>query len=346
MAEPLAAPAWALPWWVSLPPQDRSFCTAVGLERLIDSRIGDIRNEARFPEDHRGRGLRPRHPHGRAGDRADLLRGSDRHLPDQCHGHSRRSGGGPPDAVAEAASSWSPATSATRTTSGSGAIANMIRWAAKTPTVRRRAAPNWLPSAYRASFFSNPEGTAARNRPRRQCVRRRRLGRRQADSRSDALGRNADVPARIRNPRNVRPWQHVLEPVRGYLMLGRPPDRHRRGLCRRLEFRPRPRRGRRRGDAGGPGHRQMEWTAARTIWSSGGPMIRRRRSFCASTARKPMSSSAGSRSCPSSEAVSMTVEWHFAGTSGILERYFNSRSSRSPNMPLRGRSAASQASMA
>ena len=28
------------------------------------------------------------------------------------------------------------------------------------------------------------------------------------------------TPARIRNPRNVRPWQHVLEPVRGYLMLG------------------------------------------------------------------------------------------------------------------------------
>lgn len=28
-------------------------------------------------------------------------------------------------------------------------------------------------------------------------------------------------PARIRNPDAVRPWQHVLEPVRGYLMLGR-----------------------------------------------------------------------------------------------------------------------------
>jgi CDP-glucose 4,6-dehydratase len=27
------------------------------------------------------------------------------------------------------------------------------------------------------------------------------------------------IPTRIRNPRSVRPWQHVLEPLRGYLML-------------------------------------------------------------------------------------------------------------------------------
>lgn len=29
----------------------------------------------------------------------------------------------------------------------------------------------------------------------------------------------ADEPVRIRNPRNTRPWQHVLEPVLGYLIL-------------------------------------------------------------------------------------------------------------------------------
>lgn len=28
------------------------------------------------------------------------------------------------------------------------------------------------------------------------------------------------VPARIRNPKATRPWQHVLEPLRGYLLLG------------------------------------------------------------------------------------------------------------------------------
>ncbi len=30
----------------------------------------------------------------------------------------------------------------------------------------------------------------------------------------------ADAPARIRNPHAVRPWQHVMEPLCGYLMLG------------------------------------------------------------------------------------------------------------------------------
>ena len=30
----------------------------------------------------------------------------------------------------------------------------------------------------------------------------------------------AGVPAVIRNPESIRPWQHVLEPLRGYLMLG------------------------------------------------------------------------------------------------------------------------------
>jgi CDP-glucose 4,6-dehydratase len=29
----------------------------------------------------------------------------------------------------------------------------------------------------------------------------------------------ADTPARIRSPYSVRPWQHVLEPLRGYIML-------------------------------------------------------------------------------------------------------------------------------
>ncbi|HKS05476.1 MAG TPA: CDP-glucose 4,6-dehydratase [Gemmatimonadaceae bacterium] len=34
-------------------------------------------------------------------------------------------------------------------------------------------------------------------------------------------GVSAGKPAQVRNPDAVRPWQHVLEPLRGYLMLGR-----------------------------------------------------------------------------------------------------------------------------
>src|SRR5581483_1091276 len=30
----------------------------------------------------------------------------------------------------------------------------------------------------------------------------------------------AGVPVRVRNPDHVRPWQHVLEPLSGYLTLG------------------------------------------------------------------------------------------------------------------------------
>jgi CDP-glucose 4,6-dehydratase len=30
---------------------------------------------------------------------------------------------------------------------------------------------------------------------------------------------HAGVPIRLRNPHSVRPWQHVLEPLRGYLLL-------------------------------------------------------------------------------------------------------------------------------
>jgi CDP-glucose 4,6-dehydratase len=36
----------------------------------------------------------------------------------------------------------------------------------------------------------------------------------------------ASRPAPIRNPHAIRPWQHVLEPLRGYLMLAERMDRH------------------------------------------------------------------------------------------------------------------------
>ena len=95
----------------------------------------------------------------------------------------------------------------------------MIGWAAETLTVRRRAAPNWLPRHTVRSFFSNPKG------PQLATVRAGNViggGDWGVDRLVPDLVRAAETrtPARIRNPRNVRPWQHVLEPVRGYLMLG------------------------------------------------------------------------------------------------------------------------------
>jgi CDP-glucose 4,6-dehydratase len=45
-------------------------------------------------------------------------------------------------------------------------------------------------------------------------------------------------PARIRNPRSVRPWQHVLEPLRGYLMLAAAILEDRRGCDEGWNFGP------------------------------------------------------------------------------------------------------------
>ena len=73
-------------------------------------------------------------------------------------------------------------------------------------------------AAYRASFFSSPDG------PQLATVRAGNViggGDWGADRLVPDLVRAVETrsPARIRNPRNVRPWQYVLEPVRGYLML-------------------------------------------------------------------------------------------------------------------------------
>ena len=73
--------------------------------------------------------------------------------------------------------------------------------------------------AYRSSFFA-PGGTCAcRDRAGGQRDRRRRLGARPSGARRHARAFMADAALRIRNPSAVRPWQHVLDPVLGYLRL-------------------------------------------------------------------------------------------------------------------------------
>lgn len=76
-----------------------------------------------------------------------------------------------------------------------------------------------LSSSFRRSFLSNNDGYAlataragnvigggdwALNRLVPDCIR----------------SINSDIPVEIRNPLAVRPWQHVLEPLSGYLLLG------------------------------------------------------------------------------------------------------------------------------
>lgn len=73
-------------------------------------------------------------------------------------------------------------------------------------------------SAFRSSFFNDPAG------PIICSVRAGNViggGDWCTDRLIPDLVRSVEtgIPTRIRNPKSVRPWQHVLEPLRGYLML-------------------------------------------------------------------------------------------------------------------------------
>ena len=87
------------------------------------------------------------------------------------------------------------------------------------PYAASKAAAELVTAAYRASFFHNPQrpvgiattragnviggGDWATDRLVPDCVRALSTGK----------------PVLVRNPRSVRPWQHVLEPLCGYLQL-------------------------------------------------------------------------------------------------------------------------------
>jgi CDP-glucose 4,6-dehydratase len=73
--------------------------------------------------------------------------------------------------------------------------------------------------AYRQSFFSDPDGPLVATTRAGNVIG----GGDWAEDRlvpDIARGIATQQPVVIRNPDSVRPWQHVLEPLRGYLMLG------------------------------------------------------------------------------------------------------------------------------
>jgi hypothetical protein len=121
-------------------------------------------------------------------------------------------------------SSMSPVTSAMKTGNGSGDIVKMIPWAGMIPTARPKAAPSWSqpPIEIRFSMVMPMEPGSpdiAGQRACRQCDRRRGLGQRPHCHRHDD-GCRKGAKFLIRNPNATRPWQHVLEPLSGYLQLG------------------------------------------------------------------------------------------------------------------------------
>ena len=129
------------------------------------------------------------------------------------------------------------------------ATARPTRWAATTRTARARRAPSWstprtggrssaartgahgvrLASARAGNVIGGGDWAADRIVP--DCVR--------------ALVAGARVA--VRNPGSIRPWQHVLEPLGGYLMLAARLLQRRRDRARGgWNFGPRPRQTRRR----------------------------------------------------------------------------------------------------
>jgi CDP-glucose 4,6-dehydratase len=73
-------------------------------------------------------------------------------------------------------------------------------------------------SAYRSSFFSDPDGPRVGSARAGNVIGGGDWGedRLVPDIMRAAL---AGEPARVRNPNSIRPWQHVLNPLSGYLLL-------------------------------------------------------------------------------------------------------------------------------
>jgi CDP-glucose 4,6-dehydratase len=86
------------------------------------------------------------------------------------------------------------------------------------PYSSSKAAAELVTAAYRRSCFSNPQGAAVASARAGNVIGG-------GDWAEDRLvpdivrGIVSGKPVVIRRPQSVRPWQHVLEPVRGYLRL-------------------------------------------------------------------------------------------------------------------------------
>ena len=95
------------------------------------------------------------------------------------------------------------------------------------PYASSKACSELVTSAFRRSFFTAQAGS-----PRRACIASARAGNviGGGDFASDRLLPDcvravlANEKILLRNPGAVRPWQHVLEPLAGYLSLARKLD--------------------------------------------------------------------------------------------------------------------------
>lgn len=202
---------------VALPATQPSFCTAVDLDQLVDGRTGDIRTEAGFRESIDGQDFDlVIHMAAQAVVRASFETPVDTYLTNVVG-----------TAIVLDAARRMPSLRGVVVVTSDKCYENR-EWVwgyrendpmgGKDPYSSSKGCAELVAAAYRSSFFSNPDG------PQLATVRAGNViggGDWGADRLVPDLVRAVETgtPARLRNPRNVRPWQHVLEPVRGYLML-------------------------------------------------------------------------------------------------------------------------------
>ncbi len=180
------------------------------------------------------------------------------------------------------------------------------------PYSSSKGAAEIVTSAYRRSFFSDPDGPRLASGRAGNVIGGGDWGedRLVPDVMRAVLAGEA---VRVRNPNAIRPWQHVINPLSGYLVLaagalGGP------GGGRRLELRPRRR--------GGPAGRRPG-RAPRRALAGAGPLDRRRRPAPARgplpearLLEGPRRASAGAPWPPSTPALAATADWYREFESG------------------------------
>lgn len=202
---------------VALPATVPSFCAAVDLEGLVEGHVGDIRAETDFNQNIEGHDFDLIiHMAAQAVVRASYESPVDTYLTNVVG----------TAVVLEAARRMPSLRGIVVVTSDKCYENREWVWGyrendpmgGRDPYSSSKGCAELVAAAYRSSFFSDPEG------PQLATVRAGNViggGDWGADRLIPDLVRSVETgtPARLRNPKNVRPWQHVLEPVRGYLML-------------------------------------------------------------------------------------------------------------------------------
>ena len=256
---------------------------APACDAVVDSRIVDIRDARRVAARGRARAAGDRASPGRAGAGARELSRPARHLRHQRDGHGASAGRAarPRRRARRVVVVTTDKVYRNRET-GVALPRERSRSAATIPTAPARRRPNRRRRAT-ATLFLQAQGVGRRHRARRQCHRRRRLVGGPADPRRGA--RLAAPASRwsCAGPRRSRPWQHVLEPLAGYLLLARALVATARAR-RRLQLRPATRRGGHGGE----------------VVATGARGLSARATGCAATARERPARSglAGARQSP------------------------------------------------